>query len=863
MPDRLQRYRAKRDFSLTAEPSGAKKPGQRKGRELRYLIQKHDATREHYDFRLEHDGVLLSWACPKGPSLDPHDKRLAVHVEDHPVDYGDFEGTIPKGQYGGGTVMLWDRGTWEPHADDVDAALKAGKLAFALHGERCKGNWALVKLRARRPGDRGKDNWLLIKEHDGEVREGGTPLTEAYTTSVKTGRTMDEIARGGDVWQSNRSDPPAAKAKAARGTKAAAKKKSGGKAVRKGAGKVPAFVEPQLATLVDAPPKGDEWLHEIKYDGYRALASIGGGNVVIRTRGGLDWTDKFSPLVEPLRALPCDSALLDGEIAVADADGRTNFTALKEALTARSNNLIYYVFDLLFLDGEDLRRRPLVERKERLAALFRDAPENGPLVYSGHVRGEGDKVFREAGKLGLEGIVSKRADDPYVSGRSGRWLKVKTEMEQEFVIVGWRPSDKAGRPFSSILLAVRDHGKLRYCGRVGTGYTEARLDDLAAQFRRHARKTPPVPGIPSAILRHARFVEPVLVAEVRFRGWTGDGMVRQGSFKGLRGDKPAREVVREEPMPVKKASQHKAVAPQTKASVKVEVEADTIEGIHVTHPDRVLYQDQGVTKRELVDYYLAVADAMLPYVGGRPLALVRCPAGAGECFFQKHANPGWPDAFKKIRIREKSGADNYLYIEDPAGLVAAVQMNVLELHLWGARVDDVEKPDRMVFDFDPDPDLPFARVKDAAREMRERLADLGLASFPMATGGKGLHVVVPLERRHSWDEHRAFAEALARVMAEEAPDRFVANMSKEKRHGKIFIDYLRNQRGATAIAPYSTRARPGAHVAWPVSWEAMGRLKDAHPASVADAAKKLAKARNPWPDYDRVRQALPLKKLVK
>jgi bifunctional non-homologous end joining protein LigD len=615
-------------------------------------------------------------------------------------------------------------------------------------------------------------------------------------------------------------------------------------------------------------PAGKEWLHEIKFDGYRAVTSIGGGNVVIRTRKGLDWTDKFSPLVDPLASLPCESALLDGEVAVVDKEGHTNFSALQAALKSGRGGFAYYLFDLLQLDGKDLRRLPLSARKAKLRELISDLPKNSPLVFSDDIKGSGEEVFAHACDMKLEGIVSKRVDDPYRSARTQSWLKIKCGIEQEFVIVGWRKS-KRGRAFSSILLAVREEGELRYCGRVGTGYTEARLADLSTQFRKHARKTSPVPGVPREILRDAHFVEPALVAEVSFRGWTADGMIRQGSFKGLRTDKPANEVVREEPMATKKAAK---VARKSKSSparpartAKVspsEKESDSIEGVHITHPDRVLFADHNVTKRELADYYLEVAERMLPHIENRPLALVRCPQGSGkQCFFQKHANPGWPEELHKVRIKEKSATDDYLYVKDIAGVIAAVQMGVLELHLWCSEADAVEEPNRMVFDFDPDEGLDFAHVKQAAKDMRKRLSDLGLESFPMVTGGKGIHVVVPLRRGHSWDEHRNFAEALARVMEEEEPGRFVANMSKKKRVGKIFVDYLRNTRGATAIAPFSTRARKGAHVAWPVSWDGFGKLKDAHPASVWDAAKKLPKA-DPWQDYFKVKQALPIGKLL-
>lgn len=868
MPARrgLAEYNRKRNFARTAEPKGERR---KSGKRLSYLIQKHAARRLHYDFRLEWNGTLMSWAVPKGPSENPDDKRLAVHVEDHPIEYGGFEGTIPKGEYGGGTVMLWDRGSWEPH-DDVDAALKKGKLAFDLHGERLTGGWALVRLRARSKND--KDNWLLIKERDAAAHDRGKNrgknAVDTELESVASGRSMEEIAAGKKVWHSNKTKNGASEGKDKTNSKPAVKtKRSKKNSSAQNAARLPAFVSPQLATLVDAPPAGSEWLHEIKFDGYRAITSIAGDKVVIRTRNGLDWTARFAPLVPALAALPCDSALLDGEIAVADEQGHTDFGALQNALSEGGAGIGYYLFDLLELDGEDLRKRSLDERKERLAQLLKGQP--APLSYSDHMKGSGEEVFAHACKIRLEGIVSKRRDAPYVSGRSHAWLKSKCGMEQEFVVIGWRPSDKAGRPFRSILLAVREEGELRYAGRVGSGYTGDRLEDLAGEFKKIERKSPPVKDIPPAIARHAHFLEPKLVAQIAFRGWTRDNLVRQGSFKGLRTDKPASEIVRERAMPKAKAVTKAATKAVKRAKAETRTppkshgdEATEFAGVRVTHPDRVLFAAQGVTKRDLIEYYLAVKDLILPHVAHRPLALVRCPEGSGhECFFQKHASPGFPDAFGHIRIKEKSAAREYMTIEDERGLVAAVQVGVLELHVWCSRTDTLEQPDRMVFDFDPDEGLDFAHVRNAARDMRERLKALGLESFPMATGGKGIHVVVPLMPKHSWDEHRNFAEALARVMADEEPERYVANMSKAKRKGRIFVDYLRNQRGATAISPYSTRSRAGAYVATPVSWPQLTRLKDARPSSIEDV-KRLLKA-EPWPDYDKVRQALPLDRLSK
>lgn len=590
----------------------------------------------------------------------------------------------------------------------------------------------------------------------------------------------------------------------------------------------------------------------------------------MRTRNGLDWTDKFQPLVPALSQLDCGAVLLDGEVAVADIQGRTDFGALQDALSGGEGRMAYYLFDILHLDGEDLRQRPLIARKETLKKLL-GGKSNGPLAYSDHVLGHGDDVFANACSLHLEGIISKLADAPYRFGRSKGWLKSKCGMEQEFVIIGWRPSSKAGRPFSSILLALREGGELRYAGRVGSGYSSTRLDKLAAEFRQRARKTPPVQDVPPDIARRARFVEPELVAEIAFRGWTRDGLVRQGSFKGLRSDKPATEIIREQPMAKRKAvasvKASRSGKPTRTANAKSSVAkaamrtsddgSEEIAGVRVTHPDRVLFAAQDITKRELIEHYLSIADEMLPHVVERPISLVRCPRGSGkDCFFQKHASDGFPDEFKAVKIREKSGSDQYLYIEDERGLVASVQMGVLELHLWGCHVDDVEKPDRMIFDLDPDEGLDFTHVRAAAKELRDWLKDAGLETFPMVTGGKGVHVIAPLKPGHSWDEHRAFSEALARVMAEESPDRYVATMSKAKRRGKIFIDYLRNTRGATAIAPFSTRARPGAYVAMPVSWAQLARLKDAHPVRVGEAKTFLGR-RDPWPGYFKVKQGLP------
>ncbi|HET7717368.1 MAG TPA: DNA ligase D [Bauldia sp.] len=865
MADSLREYRQKRDFTRTAEPSGEetrRKPGG-----YRYLIQKHAATRLHFDFRLELDGVLLSWAIPNGPSLNPKDKRLAVRTEDHPLDYGDFEGTIPKGEYGGGTVMLWDEGTWEP-VGDPEAALAKGDFKFILHGERLKGKWVLVRMR-KKPGDRSRhENWLLIKERDQYVTEEKKPIVERVTNSVRTGRTMDQIAAGNVEWLKSgmsikKPDPKTAKDRVST---------SGPKA------SPPKFVAPQLATLVDAPPEGDEWIHEIKYDGYRVLAAIGGGEARLYTRRGLDWTGKFRPLVRPLLDLPVGSALLDGEVAVADKDGRTDFGALQDRIAeGKGRDIGYYLFDLLFLDGEDLRKKPLLERKAKLAALLADQPRTGPLFYSDHVVGNGGAMLQHVCEIDLEGIVSKRADAPYRSDRTKAWLKAKCGFGQEFVIIGWRPSEVKARPFSSILLAVREGDRLVYRGRVGSGFGERELDELWPELKRREVKTPPADDVPPDIRRRAHFVKPELVAEIAFRGFTDEGYVRQGSYKGLRADKLPKQVVAEAPAeasdrPARKghagaAAKEEVAVPKPSAVVSVDSsrhdKAIEVEGVRLTHPDKVVFPGNGITKRRLAEYYLTVKDRILPHVADRPLSLVRCPDGAaGDCFFQKHASPGFPDAFKPIRIKEKEGSDVYLYIEDVRGLIACVQMGALELHVWGSHNATLEKPDRIVFDLDPDEDMAFAQVRDAAKDMRARLAALGLETFPMVTGGKGIHVIAPLTPRYGWDDVKAFCEAVARTMAEEEPKRYLAVATKARRTGRIFVDYLRNGRGATAISPFSTRARRGAPLAWPVSWAQLARLDSARPASVENAADLLKKQKSdPWAGYFDVDQVLPLEKL--
>ncbi|WP_457587257.1 DNA ligase D [Ensifer canadensis] len=862
----LSEYNRRRDFSKTGEPVGKTAPA-RKGQK-RFLVQKHDATRLHYDFRLEWGGVLKSWAVTRGPSLNPEDKRLAVRTEDHPMAYGDFEGTIPEKQYGGGTVMLWDTGWWEPE-NNPEEGLREGKLKFHLHGERMQGGWTLVRMRPR-PGEK-RENWLLIKETDDIASDDGESLIDDHTASVFTGRTMTEIAVAKaeskkHVWQSEKS--------------AAANVKAGAIAeepprprARKRPGKPPAFQKPQLATLVSQAPDGDEWLNEVKFDGYRLLVAVGGGEARCYTRTGLDWTEKFHAISNTLGELDCNSALLDGE-AVAVASGGSPFSALQKALK-RGGDTRFYAFDLLELDGRDLRKKPLIERKHELKALLDSIGPTGTVQYSEHVCGNGAKVFAAMCKSGQEGIIAKQADAPYQNRRTRSWLKIKCTKRQEFVIGGYSPSSKKGRAFASLLVGTFEDGKLVYQGRVGTGFDEARMEELSDAFAKRRRKTPPFAAVPDTIARDAIWLTPDLVAEVDFAEFTDDGHIRHGAFEGLRRDKEAKTVTLERP---KAAKEDKARAEHTPDSAKrasgkaqraqgttsraANSDADdTVLGIRITHPERELFQGERVTKLDLARYYAVVAEKMLPFAGDHLLSLMRCPQGTrGQCFYQKHASEGFPGEILETPVRESSGdTENYMYVRDAKGLVAAVQMGTLEFHIWGSPVDKLETPDRLVFDLDPDPSVDFAAVKDAALSLRNALDDIGLQSVPMVTGGKGVHVIVPLSPRAPWEDAKRFAKAFAQGCADRDPDNFIATMSKEKRKGRIFIDWLRNERGATAIAPYSTRARAGGPVATPVSWGELSDLDAANTFHIADILERIESGAEPWAELGSTKQSLTRK----
>jgi bifunctional non-homologous end joining protein LigD len=891
----LTEYKRKRDFRRTPEPSGAAAKDDAPG--LTFVVQKHAARRLHYDFRLEYAGTLKSWAVPKGPSLDPSVKSLAVQVEDHPLDYAGFEGVIPQGEYGGGTVMVWDRGTWEPDGDPAKG-LKQGKLTFELHGEKLRGGWSLVRMGGR--GGEDKINWLLIKRRDNAAKSNGrSNILTRKPRSVVSGRDMDEIAADADrVWSSN--GKAGVKSKSTRSTapgkstqrsakSRSTSKRSGNTApftarelakltsARRAA--QPREIKPQLATLVSRVPEGDDWLHELKFDGYRALAFVEHGKVRLISRNGNDWTRRFQAIADALKSLHIKDAILDGEVVSLGENGISSFQRLQNQLKRGDDkSLVIYLFDVPFYAGFDLTRSPLVERKEVLSRLILSAnPQNGgPVRYSDHIRGHGDDVLQQACRRAMEGVICKRADSRYEQTRSASWLKAKCLHEQEFVIGGYTKPQGARVGFGALLLGYYDKGDLVYAGRVGTGFTTQTLRQMAKELKsRHVDK-PQFRNPPTGSERRGvTWVEPALVAEVEFTEWTGDGRLRHPSFVGLREDKPATQVVREKPQSPAALANDSDGAMKTKSKTKTagrgkslftkgkshSNESTAVAGVRITNPDRVLYPDQGITKRQLAEYYERIADWFLPYVVHRPLTLVRCPEGyTGECFFQKHLTGSLPDAVRGVMVPVKGKQEEYVAVDDIAGVVALVQMGVLEIHPWPAREDQLERPDMLVFDLDPGEGVEWKAVIESAKELRARLESIGLASFLRTSGGKGLHVVVPLARRNSWDELKQFAKAVADTMTRDSPDRYIATMSKAKRRGKVFIDYLRNQRGATAIASYSTRARAGAPVAAPLAWDELTARIKPNKYDIRNLPKRLDKlVRDPWESFFSPRQSLTRK----
>jgi len=832
----LAKYRQKRDFAKTKEPAGK---GRRKAGNS-YVIQKHDASHLHYDFRLELDGVLLSWAVPKGPTLDPSVKRLAVQTEDHPLEYGGFEGSIPEGEYGGGTVMVWDRGTWEADGD-AHQAYKKGHLSFQLHGQKLTGGWHLVKT--QRAGQK-QNTWLLFKAKDDAAKPGDTSLLEKNAESALTGRDLKDIAAGAAAKPSKTAKP----SKAAKPSKVA----KPSKAARVSGARVamPELIEPELATLVSATPEGDDFIHEAKFDGYRVLAYLEEGEVKLLTRGGEDWTTRMPSLQAAVGKLKAKSAILDGEFVALDEHGVTDFQLLQNAFSGKSQApLAYYAFDLLYLDGTDLRSLPLLERKAKLEELLGRLPKSqSTLRYSDHTQGNGALFFAEAAKLGLEGVVSKRASAPYRSGRGKDWQKSKTLARQEFVIVGFTEPAGARSHLGALLLGVRRDRQLVYSGRVGTGFTERSLKDLHERLAPLEIETPSLENAPrGAEARGVHWVRPKLVAEVAYTAITHDGLLRHPTFKGLREDKPAQDVVLEQPRAVASRTPRKKPNPPAVAQVTL------------SHPDKVLYPDLGLTKRELADYYALVSEVMLPQVINRPLTLLRCPDGRQkQCFFQKHPGESLAEGLVRVQVPSSDGKSEYAAIADARGLPALVQMGVLEVHLWGALASDAEHPDQLVFDLDPAPELDFKATIAGARALRQLLEELGLKSWVKTTGGKGLHVTVPIVPRAGWDEVKEFCRAVAEELTRRDPERYLATMSKAKRKGKIFVDYLRNGRGATFIAPYSTRAREGATIAMPIEWDELTAKFKPENFNVRSAGKYLKqRSSDPFASLLKCRQKLP------
>ncbi len=846
-------YTRKRNFAITSEPAESKRKGKGKSQPgaLGFVIQKHDARNLHYDFRLELEGTLKSWAVPKGPSLDPTQKRLAVHVEDHPLDYAGFEGSIPQGQYGGGDVIVWDRGVWQPHGDPQKTYAE-GKLKFTLVGEKLSGDWALVRTRLK--GSGSKEQWLLIKEKDDIARPAAEyDITQEQPQSVISGAHVGE----------ERSTPKKSAASAANGKAKASTSKSKAPTPaakptrRKAKSAFPDTLSPQLATLVEAPPAGD-WLYEIKFDGYRMLTRIEGDDVRLFTRNGHDWTERLPELVKAFKGMKLRDSWFDGEVVVLDEQGLPDFQGLQNAFDAgNSKDILYYLFDMPFLSAEDLREVPLEQRRDALKHVL-DAQKSRLLRYSDAFQAGHQDIVASAAAMGLEGVIGKRAGSAYVSKRNADWIKLKCRLRQEFVVVGYTAPQGSRSAFGALLLAVNaDEDGLVYAGRVGTGFTEVSLEQLHKQLKKLQRKDSPLAkNLSASQARGVQWVEPKLVCETEFAQWTREGIVRQAAFVGLRNDKPAKDVVREDAQPAKVASQTptKTAAPQARkkaAQGKVDVA-----GTGVSHPDRIIDSKTGTSKIELAQFYESIADWILPYLNKRPVALLRCPEGIdGEQFFQKHAEHLAIPHIRQLDRALDPGHAALMEIDSLPALIGAAQMGAIELHTWGATRDRIETPDHFVLDLDPDPALPWRSMIEATQMVLAVLEELGLEAFLKTSGGKGMHIIVPLARQADWDTVKAFAKAIAEFASRQLPERFTATMGPKNRVGKIFIDYLRNSRGGSTVTAYSVRARPGLPVSVPIALDELAGLKSSAQWDITNLEQRLKRLKDdPWAGYSNRRK---------
>jgi bifunctional non-homologous end joining protein LigD len=839
----LKKYNAKRDFGITAEPRG--KAERRSTHNLRFVIQLHEARRTHYDLRLEWHGVMKSWAVTKGPSYDPADKRLAVRTEDHPMDYNDFEGVIPDKQYGAGPVMIWDEGVWTPE-DDPDTMEKKGRITFTIDGSRMRGQWHLVRMRT--PDKR--ENWLLIKSKDdfALTKAKNEGFLKRENTSVVTGRTMADILKAGVGNTTTRKQPskPVSLHQNQKPLKTSAQKSSTSLTSL-----MKQYPDPELATLVDKQPNGEAWVHEIKYDGYRLMAFVDKSSVILRTRGGKDWTHKFTPLAKAIAKLNVESAVFDLEACVLNEHGQSDFGALQAALSDKNPGVIHgYIFDLLNLNGEDLTKKELIDRKAQLSTILKKA--KAPLRFSEHLESSPD-LLQKACEIGAEGLVSKKKDSLYYGRRTNDWVKSKCGLEQEFVIGGFMPAKDQAKAIGALLLGYYKNDKFTYAGKVGTGYSRTLAKEIYHKLIPLKITTSPFQEKVGRGRRDYVFVKPEILCEISFMEWTPDGHIRHASFKGLREDKNPKRVVEEIPKPIEQVTKDIKLRPQSKVEV-------SYRGVRISHPDRIVFPNTTITKGDVAEYYDRVAPLMLPFVRSRLISLLRCTEGiGGECFFQRNPMKGMGDEVYAKSLPHKGKKHDYIYVQNEIGLLQLVQVGTMEFHAWQSALSHQGKPDQVIFDLDPDAGVPFEAVKLAALDIRNRLKQLSLVSFPRLSGGKGIHVVAPINPEHGWEEIKEFARGFAETLAREIPAAYVANMSKKKRTGKIFVDFFRNDFASTAIVPFSLRARDGAPIAWPITWTDLKKYKTASAIQLNNLdAKVIQRAQKVSAEFVSISQTLTL-----